>query len=103
MRMVKTHFVDDDESIWLWLTVKTDEGSGFTASVFEAPPELSKLKSGVVLTISDSDVGDWAVIDGHGLVNGGYSLRLQRASRPESERAAYDAYIGAKKYASLPP
>ncbi len=103
LRMVKTRIADESESVWLWLVIKSDEGDGFTASVFEAPPELQRFRPGVVLTVNDSDVGDWAVIDSHGMVSGGYSFRLHRARQPESESAAYDAYIGAKTYAPLPP
>lgn len=103
IRMVKTRIVEGSESMWLWLNVETDKSNGFTASVFEAPPEFPDLKPGAVRTIQDSEVADWAVIDDNGLVNGGYSLRLQRARRPEVERAAYDSYIGAKTYAPLPP
>ena len=37
IRMVKTRIVEGNESMWLWLNVEADKGTGFTASVFEAP------------------------------------------------------------------
>jgi hypothetical protein len=103
IRMVKTRIVEGKEAMWLWLNVEADGQTSFSASVFEAPPEFPSLTSGIVRTVPDTEIADWAIIDSTGLVNGGFSLRLQRSRRPEAERAAYDSYIGAKTYAPLPP
>ena len=100
-RMVKTRITRGDESMLLWLNVDTDTGSGFDASVFEAPPEFPDLKPGLVLFVSDSEVLDWAVIYA-GILSGGYSLRVARSRLPEADRAAYDSYIGVNVYTPLP-
>jgi uncharacterized protein YegJ (DUF2314 family) len=102
IRMVKVFVSEGTQSMWLWLNVESDDGHGFAASVFEAPPEFPSLKAGTIKSVPDSEVADWAVIDDDGLVNGGFSLRLARCRLPENERASYDSYIGAKVYAPLP-
>ncbi len=100
--LVKTYIAHPDGGgMWLWLSVDATDESGFHARVFEAPANFPGVIPGSWRFISDEEVGDWAVIF-DGVMHGGYSLRLQRGRLPESERAAYDAYIGAQRYAPLP-
>lgn len=100
--LVKTHFPHPDgKGMWLWLSVDAPDESGFHARVFEAPADFPGVAPGSWHFVPDEEVGDWAIIF-DGVLHGGYSLRLQRERLPASERAAYDAYIGAQRYAPLP-
>ncbi|WP_313458784.1 DUF2314 domain-containing protein [Stenotrophomonas sp.] len=100
--LVKTYIPDPDgKGMWLWLSVEDVTRFGFDARVFEAPAHFPGVTAGSLRFIPNEEVGDWAVII-DGVLHGGYSLRLQRGRLPESERAAYDAYIGAQRYAPLP-
>ena len=100
--LVKTFIPDPDgKGMWLWLSVESVEESGFDARVFEAPARFPGITPGSSRFVANEEIGDWAVNLG-GVLHGGYSLRLQRERLPASERAAYDAYIGAQKYAPLP-
>ncbi|WP_312316166.1 DUF2314 domain-containing protein [Stenotrophomonas sp.] len=100
--MVKTYIPDSEgKGMWLWLSVEHVDDVGFEARVFEAPAHFPGIIPGSIRFIANEEVGDWAVIF-DGVLHGGYSLRLQRGRLPESERGAYDAYIGAQSYAPLP-
>lgn len=100
--MVKTRFSrPNGDSMWLWLSVHGLTDDGFTAEVFEAPPEFPALMLGSRHAISNSQVADWAYIQS-GVMHGGYSLRVQRSRLPEDQRAVYDSFIGASSYAPLP-
>lgn len=102
MPLVKKRFVRKSERILLWLRVTKVETSGFVAETFEAPPEFPELKTGTKLFIKDSEVSDW-MLDDNGTLHGGYSIRLQRSKLPEEQRASFDKFIGAERYAPLPP
>jgi uncharacterized protein YegJ (DUF2314 family) len=101
-QMVKTYFSDPTGGgMWLWLNVEQVTDTGFNTYVFEAPPEFPKLTPGSRHFVPNDQVADWAVLIS-GVMHGGYSLRIQRANLPESERESYDRYIGATSYAPLP-
>lgn len=101
-KMVKTKIVEGENSAWIWLMVDCDESVSFKATLFEVPQEFETVKPGTTFTVADEDIADWALIDKACTLHGGFSLRLQRLRRPESERDSYDAYIGVKHYAPLP-
>ncbi|MBB6336240.1 uncharacterized protein YegJ (DUF2314 family) [Xanthomonas arboricola] len=100
--MVKTRISDPASGVmWLWLTVDSATPSGFNASVFEAPPEFTDLSPGTRKFVPESEVADWALVSS-GVMQGGYSLRIQRSRLPAAEREPFDRYIGVSSYAPLP-
>ncbi|WP_435003835.1 DUF2314 domain-containing protein [Xanthomonas arboricola] len=100
--MVKTRISDPASGVmWLWLTVESATPSGFNASVFEAPPEFADLSPGTRKFVPESEVADWALVSS-GVMQGGYSLRIQRSRLPAAEREPFDRYIGVSSYAPLP-
>lgn len=100
--LVKSRFIDQEGyGVWLWLAVVETRKDSFLAQVFEAPPDLTDMEVGTRHTLPDAKVSDWMVIT-DGTLHGGYSIRLQRSRQPESERASFDEYIGAERYAPLP-
>ncbi|WP_285449056.1 DUF2314 domain-containing protein [Xanthomonas sp. LMC-A-07] len=100
--MVKTYISDPaGGGMWLWLSVESATPSGLNASVFEAPPELTDLSPGTRKFVPESEVADWALVSS-GVMQGGYSLRIQRSRLPAAEREPFDRYIGVSSYALLP-
>jgi uncharacterized protein YegJ (DUF2314 family) len=105
---IKMRFRDPDESVrlgedrfvFLWLTVvEHDEGAQrFAARFFEVPSDLHKWhKPGDVLVVGHDDIFDWFVND-DGLMQGGFTMRVARSRKPESERAAFDKYTGVRHW-----
>ena len=108
----KLRFRDPDESerlgedalLYLWLTsvVYHPEKGIYSGVFFELPPEMTKWHHvGQRLGFKSEDVFDWMVND-HGHLHGGFTLRVVRDSLPESERAHYDQYTGVTKWEPLP-
>lgn len=104
----KLQFRDPNESertgkdviLYLWLTsVSHDSASGtYTGTFFDVPPELHEWHwPGQRLQFEADDVFDWMVND-EGILYGGFTLRVNRSRLPESEREAYDHYIGVKQW-----
>lgn len=106
--MAKLRFRDPDESerqgrevrLYLWLSeVVFHEAEGlYSGQFFEVPAGFEKWHAvGSRLAFDPEDVFDWMIID-DGTVHGGFTLRLKRQRLPESERAGFDAHVGAKRY-----
>ena len=66
----------------------------FIGTYFELPKELIEYKN---IVVSRDKIEDW-MIDDHGYLFGGYSLRLQRKRLPQNEKSSFDKYIGIKIY-----
>ena len=105
----KLRFRDPDESerlgedrfVFLWLTGVHYHNAErvFSAGFFEVPPELQKWHHvGERLAFEGEDIFDWMVLTEDGRLFGGFTLRTSRSKLPESQRAAYDRYIGVRIY-----
>ncbi len=77
-----------------WYIFKGRKNNKLCGKYFELPKELMKYKN---IQVDDKEVEDWMIND-HGHLYGGYSLRLQRKRLPEDERKSFDKYIGIKVY-----
>jgi uncharacterized protein YegJ (DUF2314 family) len=70
----------------------------YTGTFFEVPPELQEWHwAGQRLEFEGDSAFDWMVND-DGAIHGGFTLRVTRNRLPESERDAFDNYIGAKHW-----
>ena len=90
----------EDRFVYLWLAgvAYDDISEQFSGSFFEVPHELTQwLQVGQRLRFDGEDIFDWFVND-DGNLFGGYTMRVARARLPQSERAAYDAYTGVRKW-----
>lgn len=94
---IKTELHDGQSGGFVWLFNTTVLGEGYTAELFEVPPTISLLKVGQVFEVASADVIDWMIND-HGTLYGGFSLRYHRESLSPDERTAFDEYIGVTKY-----
>jgi uncharacterized protein YegJ (DUF2314 family) len=95
--LIKAKLDDGHGSGFVWLFGTTISGDGFTAELFEIPPSVAKLKVGDVFRIDGGDVVDWMIND-HGTLYGGYSLRYHRAKLNPDERRAFDEHVGVTNY-----
>ena len=111
-RSAKLRFRDPDESerlgedrflfLWLGSVHYYPDEHDFSGVFFEVPSELQKWQQvGQHLAFNADDIFDWMVID-QGHLHGGFTLRVARELRPESERESYDRYVGVSVYEPLP-
>lgn len=96
--MIKTRLSSDASSVLLWLHDVRVVDEGFVADVFEVPAGFDEYDVGDEIEVEADGVLDWAVND-HGILHGGYSLRVTRESLSESEQREFDEYIGVTEYA----
>ena len=94
----------EERLLFLWLTdvYYYEVEKVFSGAFLEVPPGLQKWhQNGQYLAFDPADIFDWMVlVDGH--LHGGFTLRATREKLPESEREAYDQYIGVSVYEPLP-
>lgn len=93
----KTPIADGDVVAHLWYSFSGESNGMLLGESFELPPELSDRK---LVTIVPEHLDDWMIND-HGVLYGGFSIRYQRSLLPEERRANYDRYIGAVRYADI--
>ena len=96
--MVKSKISQGDESAFMWLSHARISGTGFIAEFFEVSEAFTNYQVGDELEIPEAALLDWMVND-QGTLHGGFSIRYDRSTLPESERGEYDEYIGVSKYA----
>ena len=96
--MVKTRLEDENGYAFVWLFNVRSDSEGFAAELFEIPNTIPSFRVGDVVEIAAADVLDWMINDA-GTLYGGYSLRHHREGLDESEKQAFDEYIGAVTYA----
>jgi uncharacterized protein YegJ (DUF2314 family) len=112
-RSAKLRFRDPDESerlgedrflfLWLGSVHYYPDDRDFSGVFFEVPSEFQKWHQvGQHLVFEAEDIFDWMVND-QGHLHGGFTLRVARELRPESERESYDRYVGVSVYEPLPP
>lgn len=112
LRSAKLRFRDPDESerlgedrflfLWLGSVHYYPDDRDFSGVFFEVPSEFQKWHQvGQHLVFEAEDIFDWMVND-QGHLHGGFTLRVARELRPESERESYDRYVGVSVYEPLP-
>lgn len=99
--MFKTRLIDDGKGAFMWLTGAREVGDGFAGILFEVPTSFREHRVGDEITVASGQIIDWMVND-HGRVHGGFSIRVLRQRKPESEHAQFDRVMGVSSYAPLP-
>ena len=106
--LAKLRFRDPEESerlgedrfFYLWLSAAHYHSAErvFSGTFFEVPPELQKWHPvGQRLAFDPEDIFDWMVLC-EGRLHGGFTLRATHEKLPETEREAYDRYVGVSVY-----
>ena len=91
---IKKKVVEGDAVSHLWYAFKGMRDGRLTGEHLEPPKALLAHKT---VAIDPAEVEDW-MINNHGRLYGGYSIRIQRELSPESKRADFDAYTGITEY-----
>ena len=99
--LIKTTLNQGEKRVYLWLHEVRKKAQGFTAVIFEISADFSAdfndYAVGDTIEMAADDVLDW-LINTHGRLEGGFSLRYARARLSEEARAEYDEYVGVSSY-----
>ncbi len=95
---IKVPIQDGHSTARIWFAYRGMEGGLHLGKAFELPKGLEQHDT---VRVQAEAIEDWMVND-HGHLFGGFSIRLQRAMKAESERAAFDEYTGVKVYEATP-
>ncbi|MGJ8640777.1 MAG: DUF2314 domain-containing protein [Opitutaceae bacterium] len=79
---------------FLWYTFEKEENGKLFAYHYNIPEDLKDFEK---IEVDFDKISDWMIND-HGYLIGGWSVRLQREKIPESERAEFDESAGIKVY-----
>ncbi|GAA5497568.1 hypothetical protein Rhal01_03764 [Rubritalea halochordaticola] len=85
---------EDGSRTFLWYTFEKLEKGLLHAYHYSIPESL---KAHEKIQIKPEDISDWMIND-HGHLHGGWSVRIQRSRLPESEQAEFDEGAGIKNY-----
>lgn len=91
---VKIPIENDGRTAHIWYAYMGEEKGLLRLEHFELPKELAAHKSKMV---RKGEIEDWMIND-HGHLYGGFSIRLQRSKTPEAKRAEFDEYTGVRVY-----
>ena len=96
--LVKTLLSEPNYKAYMWLIVTANKTNSFEGEIFELPSEFKEFRVGQNIDVLDDEVQDWMINDS-GTLYGGYSLRYSRSKMNETDKEAFDQYMGVKKYA----
>jgi uncharacterized protein YegJ (DUF2314 family) len=91
---VKIAVKDGDTTAHLWYSYRGEEGGLLLLEHFELPKELVGHES---KKVQRNEIEDWMIND-HGHLYGGFSIRLQRSKTPKEKQAEFDDYSGIRVY-----
>ena len=84
----------DGSRTFLWYTFDKLENGFLHAHHYNIPEDLKEYEK---IKIKPEDISDWMIND-HGHLHGGWSVRLQRPKLPETEQEEFDEGAGIKNY-----
>jgi uncharacterized protein YegJ (DUF2314 family) len=93
----KTPVSDGENTARLWYSFAGEKDGALLGEHFELPPQLKDKKN---VEIQPSALEDWMIND-HGVLYGGFSIRYQRSLLPEKQRASFDRYTGVSRYEEI--
>lgn len=92
---IKVAAIDSDGTRhFLWYNFEKEEKGKLHAYHYNIPDDLKEYEK---IEVELDEISDWMIND-HGYLIGGWSVRLQREKIPESERADFDESVGIKVY-----
>ncbi len=83
---VKVPIPDDGKHVHLWYTLTGIKDDIVTAEHHNIPESLQEFGN---ISIKSCEIEDWMIND-HGHLYGGYSIRLQRSRLPDNEKEKFD-------------
>jgi uncharacterized protein YegJ (DUF2314 family) len=79
------------EQFWVSLDSATDDS--FTGTIANHPGDITGVKYGERVTVPAREISDWMYVE-HGVLRGGYSVRLMRDRLQPEERPAFERELG---------
>jgi len=92
---LKARFQEGEAVEHIWLRSISTSYGGFVGSIANNPADLVEVHLGDRVIIPLDRVSDWMAID-HGLLIGGYTIRVLRDRTPPEQRDAFDKDLGAR-------
>jgi uncharacterized protein YegJ (DUF2314 family) len=86
---IKYLAIEGDEGEYVWASGLKYGNKEFTGKIDNKPQFVKKVKFGDPITIKEDDVVDWMYIE-DGKLQGGYTLRAQRAMLTGEDRKKFD-------------
>jgi uncharacterized protein YegJ (DUF2314 family) len=91
---IKVPLKDGNETAHFWFTFKRIQGDHFSGEHFELPVALSCYKT---VSVKRENIEDWMIND-HGHLYGGYTIRVARNRLSANELEKFDEYVGITVY-----
>jgi uncharacterized protein YegJ (DUF2314 family) len=86
---IKLPITDGDQVEHFWLRDVRYDGTVFHGLIDNDPEMVTTVKFGQPVTVRPANISDWMYVD-HGILVGGYTVRVFRDSLSPSERADFD-------------
>ncbi|MEM7147256.1 MAG: DUF2314 domain-containing protein [Verrucomicrobiota bacterium] len=91
---IKAGVPDDGCTTFLWYTFTEEKEGKLLAYHHNIPEDLKQYEK---IAVGKEEIQDWMIND-HGYLIGGWSVRVQRSKIPNAERAAFDESAGIRVY-----
>lgn len=91
---IKFGVPDDGDQTYLWYNFEKEENGKLFAYHYNMPESLKAFEK---ISISKEEISDWMIND-HGHLIGGWSVRLYRLRLPEEKREEFDEQAGITIY-----
>jgi uncharacterized protein YegJ (DUF2314 family) len=89
---VKIRITDGDANEHFWLSDVSYDGSVFRGRIDNDPETVKNVTLGQPVSARATEISDWMYVD-HGVLVGGYTLRVLRDAMSPSDRAEFDKSI----------
>ena len=93
----KTFTHEGEKPAYLWYSLQAIESELFYGKHYEIPEQLEEYSE---IERSREAILDWMIND-HGVLYGGFSIRYQRSLVAESRKAEFDEYSGIREYKDI--
>ncbi|MDQ8183858.1 DUF2314 domain-containing protein [Pelagicoccus sp. SDUM812005] len=84
----------DGDQAFLWYTFEEEKEGKLFAYHYNTPNGLEDFEK---IEVKKEEISDWMIND-HGHLTGGWSVRVQRLKLTEEERGAFDEHAGITNY-----
>ncbi len=89
---VKMRITDGDAVEHFWLTGVSFDGTAFHGVIDNDPDAVKNVTAGEAERVRPAEISDWMYID-HGILVGGYTLRVLRDRMSPADRAEFDKSV----------